>query len=118
MNTNTDDIVVFQSFDNAINASIVKAKLDAHDIPCFLTEEHMAGLYPGLNLNAFKVRLHLFAADRERASSILNLNVVKTSEGSVMCPRCHSESVTRDFPGIWPTALPLSFLEYSSLTKR
>jgi hypothetical protein len=33
-----DDIIVFQKLDNAIEANIVKSKLDAYGIPCFLTE--------------------------------------------------------------------------------
>ena len=66
-----EDIVVYQYFDNAIEANIAKTKLDAYGIPCFLTEENMAGLYPGQNFNAFKVRRHLFSADRERADQDL-----------------------------------------------
>lgn len=92
-----DDIIVFQHFDDAIEANIAKTKLDAYGVPCFLTEENMAGLYPGQSLNAFKVRLHLFASDRERASRLL-MNQDATPEGSVVCPRCHSSNVTREFP--------------------
>jgi len=95
---NPDDIVVFQHFDNAIDANIAKTKLDAFGIPCFLTEENMANLYPGQSLNVFKVRLHLFATDRERASQILVQNLLVEEESSVICPRCHSEKVTRVFP--------------------
>jgi hypothetical protein len=42
-----DDIIVFQGFDNVIEANITKSKLDAYGVPCFLTEENMASLYPG-----------------------------------------------------------------------
>jgi hypothetical protein len=98
MSANVNDIIVFQHFDNAIEANIAKTKLDAYGVPCFLTEEHMAALYPGSTLNAFKIRLHLFAADRERAAGILNLNVVPQTETSTACPRCHSDRISRDFP--------------------
>lgn len=100
MNEKRDDIIVYQHFDNAIDANIAKTKLDAYGIPCFLTEENMAGLYPGQSFNAFKIRLHLFATDRERASQVL-MNDRDSSfpeEPSGTCPRCHSEKVTRDFP--------------------
>ena len=66
-----DEIIVLKHFDNAIDAHIARTKLDAYGVPCFLTEENMAGLLPGQSINAFKVRLHLFAADRERAIQIL-----------------------------------------------
>lgn len=99
MTENPDDIIVFQHFDSAIDANIAKTKLDAYGIPCFLTEENMAGLYPGVSLNAFKIRLHLFATDRERASRILmNQDVSSPHEASIVCPRCHSERIAREFP--------------------
>jgi hypothetical protein len=99
MSENRDDIIVFQHFDSAIDANIAKTKLDAYGIPCFLTEENMAGLYPGQSFNAFKIRLHLFATDRERASSVLmNQDSALTNETSTVCPRCQSDKITREFP--------------------
>lgn len=96
---NRDDIVVFQYFDTAIDANIAKTKLDAYGIPCFLTEENMANLYPGQSLYAFKIRLHLFAADREQAEQILFQQDLSIDTGSSLrCPRCQSQKVTRDFP--------------------
>ena len=93
-----NDIIVFRHFDNAIDANIAKTKLDAYGVPCFLTEENMAGLYPGQSLNAFKIRLHLFASDRDKALQILaggNLSVHSEGPG---CPQCHSTNITRAFP--------------------
>jgi hypothetical protein len=98
MSEKGDDIIVFQHFGSAIDANIAKTKLDAYGIPCFLTEENMANLYPGQNLYAFKIRLHIFANDRERAARILDVNLSLQQEGAVACPRCRSENVTRSFP--------------------
>lgn len=99
MQQKEEDIIVLQHFGNAIEANIAKTKLDAFGIPCFLTEENMANLYPGQSLYAFKIRLHIFASDRERALQILigdSLSVAK--EGAPECPRCHSSRITRAFP--------------------
>ncbi len=95
-----DDIVVFQKFDNAIEANIVKSKLDAYGVPCFLTEENMANLYPGAsNLMNFSVRLHLFQHDMERARQIMSENNLRVDDDSVTtCPRCRSNQIERDFP--------------------
>jgi len=68
------DIVVFRKFENSIEANIVKTKLDAFGIPCFLTEENLSNLYPGQSFMLFHVRLHLFAADVERANQIMQEN--------------------------------------------
>ena len=93
-----NDIIVYRYFDNAIDANIAKTKLDAYGIPCFLTEENMANLYPGQSLLAFKIRLHLFASDRERAQQILGDVLSIDEEGPIVCPKCHSDRITRGFP--------------------
>lgn len=94
-----DDIIVFRHFDTVIDANIAKTKLDANDIPCFLTEENMSSLYPGQPFMAFKVRLHLFAGDEERAAVILAEHTVSMeTDPTHRCPACHSAMIERDFP--------------------
>jgi len=94
-------IVEFRQFDTAIDANIVKTKLDAHGVPCFLTEENVANLYPGVGfqLPAFRVRLHLLSEDVERATRILDdtqpLQV--NDEVTTTCPRCQSTAIHRDY---------------------
>jgi hypothetical protein len=99
------DIIVFRKFDSVIEANIVKAKLDAYDIPCFLTEESLAHLYPGANsLMNSAVRLLLFAQDRERAELILQEKPEVDNETVISCPKCKSQNVERDFPKkFWET---------------
>lgn len=97
---NSDQIVVFRKFENPIEANIVKSKLDAYGIPCFLTEENMANLYPGASsLMNFNVRLHLFAYDLERAQNITEENhLALDDESTTKCPQCKSSKIERDFP--------------------
>ena len=99
MQEKDEDIVVLRHFDTAIEANIAKTKLDAYGIPCFLTEENMANLYPGQSLYVFKIRLHLFASDRDRALQILGASTLLIdAEGPVVCPNCRSVRVVRAFP--------------------
>jgi len=94
-----DEIVVFRVFENSIDANIVKTKLDAYGIPCFLTEENLASLYPGQNSLIFTIRLHLFAKDRERAHQVLEEgNLVVNDDPTTRCPQCHSSKIERDLP--------------------
>jgi len=97
---NHDEIIVFQKYKDAIDANIAKSKLDAYGIPCFLTEENMANLYPGAsNLMNFSVRLHLFGLDADRATQIMSENNLQVHDDSVVkCPRCGSQNIERDFP--------------------
>jgi hypothetical protein len=98
MMQNHDEIVVLKEFDATIDASIVKAKLDAYGIPCFLTEENMANLYPGQSALAFRVRLHVFKKDMEEASQLLSEQNLQVEEPCGVCPHCQSRKVQRDFP--------------------
>jgi len=94
------NIVVFRKFQDAISANIVKSKLDAYDIPCFLTEENLANLYPGASaLMNSQVRLHLFDRDVELAHQVLaESNFVLDNEVVLHCPACQSTDIERDFP--------------------
>ncbi len=88
-----DRIVVFREFDNAIQANIIKTKLDAFDIPCFLTEENLSNLYPSLAILSIGVRLHVFQKDLDQANTILEEQNLSVSEGSLMCPKCGSNHI-------------------------
>ncbi len=92
-----DDIVVYREYYDNIEASLAKAKLDAYGIPCFLTEENMAGLYPGQQALPFHVRLHIFRKDADEVSRILT-EIHRATESDIVCPNCHSTRVERDFP--------------------
>ena len=103
-----DDIIVFQGFDNVIEANIAKSKLDAYGVPCFLTEENMASLYPGAsNMMNSNVRLHIFGHDRERVRQIMSENALTVDDDTTLrCPKCRSKNIERDFP----KKLTVSFL--------
>ena len=86
-----DQIIVFKKYDSSIDANLAKTKLDAHGIPCFLTEENLTNLYPLQNLLLFGVRLHIFSKDQQMAEQVLN--DVDTSQDTLVCPACRSQNV-------------------------
>ena len=66
-----DKIVVFAVYGSVIEANIIKTKLDAYGIPCFLTDENISSLYP-LPANSFSgARLHVFERDVEEVKAII-----------------------------------------------
>ena len=67
-----DKIIVLKQFESAIDANIAKTKLDAYGIPCFLTDENLAGLYPLPNMTSMHARIHVFENDVEQANQILD----------------------------------------------
>jgi hypothetical protein len=93
-----DDIIVFRQFNTAIDANIAKSKLDAFGVPCFLTEENMAGLYPGQQSLPIQVRLHIFKKDSDEASAVLLVMNSDSDIPEIVCPTCKGRRIERDFP--------------------
>ncbi|MCK6616262.1 MAG: DUF2007 domain-containing protein [Cyclobacteriaceae bacterium] len=87
-----DKIIVLKTFSNTIEANIAKTKLDAYGIPCFLTEENLANLYPIQNPR-FSVRLHIFQKDNTRAAEVLSEVVQLPDDEPTRCPRCKSVNI-------------------------
>lgn len=63
-------IVLLRTFDLVVEAGLAKAKLDAHGIPCFISNE--MGVYPIPTNSMFGVRLMVFQNDVAQANEILN----------------------------------------------
>ncbi|MDL5050168.1 DUF2007 domain-containing protein [Oscillatoria amoena NRMC-F 0135] len=103
-----DKIVALKSFDDSIEANIAKTKLDAYGIPCFLTEENLANLYP-IRSPRFSVRLHVFEKDKMRAEDVLNERVMLTDEETTRCPQCRSTNIESGYSQK-PSSLLLSIL--------
>ena len=87
-----EDIIVFQKFDSLIEANIVKSKLDAYDIPCFLTEENLTHMTT--HLLSGGIRLHIFARDAERVKQVLTeVFLSKADNDELICPECKSKKI-------------------------
>ena len=71
MDESEDKIIVFESYDTVMTANLVKTKLDAYGIPCFLSDENFVGLYPIRNDLFTGVRLHIFDKDHARVKEIV-----------------------------------------------
>jgi len=84
-----DKIIVFESYDTVMEANLVKTKLDAYGLPCFLSDENFVGLYPIRNELFPGVRLHIFEKDRERVNEILGDQHPGETE-ALHCPFCQS----------------------------
>jgi hypothetical protein len=66
-----DKIIVLKQFESVMDANLAKTKLDAHGIPCFLSNENIACLYPMPNLLATQARIHIFENDKDQAQEVL-----------------------------------------------
>lgn len=93
-----DEIIVFKSFYNPIEANIVKSKLADNGIQCFLSDENTITINPLYNQALGGVRLHVFERDIELIKSILKTDDVEVSTeqiepGTKTCPNCGSADI-------------------------
>ena len=98
MKESEDRIIVFESYDTVMSANLVKTKLDAYGIPCFLSDEHFVGLYPIRNELFPGVRLHIFEKDQIRVKEILTEQKAEAETEDLRCPYCQSSNVNIELP--------------------
>jgi hypothetical protein len=65
-----DDIVTFETYYNPMLAEIIRTKLEANDIPCFITDESLGVLYPVYNQGGGGIKIKVFARDLEKCKEI------------------------------------------------
>ena len=93
-----DSIVLLESFPNYIAAHVAKSRLDAENIPCFLSNENRP--YGPI---AGGVRLHvrqqdLAAAQQVLLDQVVPMRVASPEEETTVraCPRCGSHDISSE----------------------
>ena len=98
-----DKIVVYRTFYNPIEASIVKARLEDSGVPCFLTDENIATIQPLYNQAIGGVKLNIFERDVEQVNQILaeeppvimeDEAQLDTTDALMTCEKCGSTNVS------------------------
>jgi len=69
-----DEIVTLETYYDPMLAEIIRARLDANGIPCFLADENMGSIYPAYNQGGGGIKLKVFAKDVNRCREILAEN--------------------------------------------
>lgn len=127
MGRNVNRIVVYKIFSSPIEANIVKGRLEAAGIHCFLADENTLTLNPLYSQALGGVKLHIMEDDLEKADSLLSqdvqLEVEDVPEGTMVCPVCGSSNVgfggaTRKRFGILTMLISLLFMVYPFHTNK
>ncbi|MEJ2882982.1 putative signal transducing protein [Pedobacter sp. GR22-6] len=137
-----DKIVVFETYYNPIEASIIKERLIDSGIQCFLTDENTIAVNPLYNQALGGVRLHLFERDVAIARSILQdedvqiplaeevaefdetpIKIPDESRTEEVCPNCGSRDVgyvqaTKNRFGIFTTVISILLMVYPFRAKK
>ncbi len=100
----TDDkIVTFESYYDPVLAHIVRTRLEANGISCFIADENIIGANPLYNQAVGGVKVKVFEKDIERCREILategdlhesdHFEIDNENNTYVVCPFCASTNV-------------------------
>lgn len=94
-------LITLKVFDTAIEARILKNKLEGDGIVCFIFDENIVTLNPLLNFAVGGIRLQVNEEDFSKAKDILNEideQPFTNEHGDIIyCPSCGSSSLYSDF---------------------
>ncbi len=95
------ELITIKTFDNSIEAHLLKSKLESENIKCFLFDENIVCLNPLYNIAVGGIKLKINKSDIEKASQIINeteKSALTNDQGEVIkCPNCESEEVYSGF---------------------
>ncbi len=93
--------VTVKTFDNTIDAHLLKSKLESEGIKCVLFDENLVSLNPLFNVTVGGIKLKINETDIDKAKVVLTeLNEIPfvNEEGKVIkCPQCGSEELYSNF---------------------
>lgn len=97
-------LVTLASFDNSIDAHLLRTKLENEEIPCFIFDENMVTLNPLNNLTVGGVKVKVMEENLDAARNILehiSAQPIQNDDGTFLaCPKCGSSHIT---PGVKTT---------------
>ena len=94
-------LITLKSFDNSMDAHILKSKLESEGIVCYLFDEHTVTMNPLYNVTVGGIKLKINEADlefaREIYNSIQNTPFTNDKNELLKCPKCESTELYSDF---------------------
>ncbi|MDF2433519.1 MAG: hypothetical protein JWP44_3150 [Mucilaginibacter sp.] len=102
---NTDDkIITFESYYDPMLAHIVRSRLEANGISCFIADENTIGANPLYNQAVGGIKIKIFERDLQRCREILategdlheqdHFEIDDETNTYVVCPFCASTNVS------------------------
>jgi hypothetical protein len=95
------EFITLKTFDNPIDAHILKSKLESEGIISFLFDENIVGLNPLYSIAVGGIKLKINRSDYEKAYAILDesiKNKLIDDEGELVhCPKCKSKDILSDY---------------------
>ena len=94
-------LVTVKTFDNPMDAHLLRSKLESEGVHCFLFDENIVGLNPLYNVTVGGIKLKINEDDVDKVKVILAEieNTPHTDEEDVVisCPKCGSTNIDSGF---------------------
>lgn len=100
---NPDKLVTLTSFDNAVDAHLLRSKLDSEGIPAFVFDENVVSLVPMTYISIGGIKVKVRETDLAAAQEIMDVTgkPIRRDDNSILvCPACESSNIT---PGVKTT---------------
>jgi DNA-directed RNA polymerase subunit RPC12/RpoP len=89
-----DKIVTLRSYYDAMEAEIVRGRLEANDISCFIADDNTLAANPFYNQAMGGIKIKVFEHDLEKCREILaEAAVLEAGDELMTCPYCKSTHV-------------------------
>jgi len=94
-------LITIKTFDNPIDAHLLKSKLESEDIVCYLFDEHTVSMNPLYNITIGGIKLKINEFDLEKArivyDSIHDTPYTDDGGNAVTCPKCESTDLFTEY---------------------
>ncbi len=95
------ELITIYTFENSVEAHLLKSKLESEDIPCFLFDENISTVMPLYSLATggikLKVRQEHFEIAEGITQAYLSQPLIDENEEILKCPRCKSSNLYYGF---------------------
>lgn len=89
-----DKIVTFEAYYDTMEAEIVRGRLEANDIRCFIADDNVMNSNPVYNLMMGGVKIKVFERDLEACRTVLAEEpILAEGDALISCPDCESTNV-------------------------
>ena len=91
------EFTTIKTFDNPMEAHIVKSRLENEGISCFLFDENMMSINPLFNVTVGGIKLKVNTSDADKAKDIIELinasPITDEKDEQLSCPNCSSNDL-------------------------
>ena len=95
------ELVTIKTFDNAIDVHILRSRLEAEGITCFIFDEHIVSVNPLYNIGVGGIKLKVRADELQIALEVLkdihDTPYTDDTDKVLSCPNCGTTDVTSGF---------------------